>query len=101
MVNKQINDFKEILSNYRSKRDLIDKHLYLNIFLHDEDWQIRYHVAIEGYGHETLMYDEDSNVRWYVAYNTTDKCVLEHLSNDKHSDIKNKAKERLKELYNE
>jgi len=72
-MNKQINDFKDILSDYYDKDNLINEHLYINIF----------------------AYDKDYYVRWYVTINTTDKLILEHLCNDIDEDVRNKAKERL------
>ncbi len=100
-MNKEINEFKDILKSQFNKRDLIVEHLYLNIFLYDEDWYVRYKVAKQDYGHNILMYNKECNVRNYVVNYTKDKCVLEHLSNDEDDAINNRAKNKLKLLYNE
>jgi len=98
-MNNEIQDFKNILNgNYLDKCGLIYEQIYLNIFVCDKDIDIRCDVAVRGYEHELLMYDEDSDVRWYVAYNTTDKLILEYLSNDKFYNVSYRAKQRLKEL---
>jgi len=101
-MNNEINEFKEMLYGYwNDKRELIKKHLYLNIFVYNEDYSIRRDVAIEGYYHDILMYDEDYYLRKNVANYTKDKFILEHLSNDNIEYVRNVAKKTLKELYNE
>ncbi len=100
-MNNQIQEFKEILSYHDTKRELIKKHLYLNIFLYDEDYIIRYRVAKQGYYHDICQYDEDWGVRYGVALYTKDKNILLHLSNDKDRRVREDAKYRINKLYNE
>jgi len=102
MIENQIQEFKDMLiGNYFDKYVLLDKHLYLNILIYDENKFVRTSVASQGFYHKILMYDEDSVVRYNVAEYTKDKSILKHLSSDKDMDVRNRCQEKLKELYNE
>ncbi len=99
-MNNEINEFRDIISNrFWNKRDMVEKHLYLNVILYDEDTRLRRFIASNGLYHEVLQYDNNSNVRYYVALYTKDKTILEHLANDEDYNVKHHAKETLKEIY--
>ncbi len=99
-MSNEIKGFKDIIiGSYFDKKDLTDKHLYLNIFLYDKNNNVRAEVVKQGYYHEILMYDEKLFVRYYIAKYTIDKSILEHLSNDVISIVRDLGKSRLNELY--
>jgi len=101
-MNNEIEDFKDILNDdYINKYPLIKEDLYLNIFAYDEDSDVRCWVAREGYEHNILMYDKDWGVRCNVAEFSKDKFILEHLSNDEDKSVRYRAEKILKELYDE
>jgi len=98
-MNNEINEFKNLLNDdYDNKYPLIKEGLYLNIFVYDKDWRVRWNVAEQGYYHDILQYDKSDNVRDYVVRYTNDKSILEHLSNDNNEYVTYEAKRRLKEL---
>jgi len=101
-MDNEIEDFKDMLYGYsEEKSNLIEKDLYLNIFLYDEDYNLRWDVAMQDYGHDILQYDENWSVRYGVGLYTKNKSILEHLSNDENQSVTYRAKLRLKELYGE
>jgi len=84
--------------SYRNRR-IPAKHGYrLDILVRDEDEDVREEVAIKGYGHDILKDDESGHIRYMVIMNTTDKTILEYLSNDKDKVISDNAKKILKEF---
>ncbi len=100
MVNKQIQEFKNLLYNdLMNKYCLIEDYLYLNIFIYDEDSSVRSKVVYKNYNIKQLQYDKKFFVRYHVANYTKDKSILEYLSNDIITRVRYRAEERLNELY--
>ncbi len=100
MVNneKEIEEFKNILSNYYDKYVLINKHLYLNIFVYDKYWTIRYVVSDKNYGHNILLHDVNVEIRKNVICKSYNIDIIKQLINDPIDHINCLAKERLKYL---
>lgn len=70
---------------YYEKIKLIRQGKYLDIFIEDEDWRIRYNLAKIGYGLDILVNDEEAYVRIQVA---KQGYRLDTLINDKYETVR-------------
>lgn len=49
--------------SFEEKYRLIGEGKYLDVFVNDENWLVRYIVARQGYGLEQLINDKDEDLR--------------------------------------
>ena len=102
------------------KLKLIRAKKHLNVFVDDEDWEVRAAVAEQGYGLEQLIDDDDEDVReavakqgyglekliddtsWLVRYEVAKQGYgLEKLVDDEDDDVREVAIEKVLEIFKE